>query len=140
MTPTRPYQSFLLMLMVALLAGSCTKAPLGPSSVRILGKWKKVKFATDDNSNGTLDSWEFRNANASVINTLDFKKDSTGIESSTGSPDLPFTWYINAEQNLKIEYNTGDAFFYKITRLDGGKLHITAKTQIGLAGYYYDAQ
>jgi hypothetical protein len=87
-----------------------------------------------------LDSWEFRNANAAVVNTLEFKKDSTGMETSTGSPDLPFTWYINAEQTLTIEYNTGDAFFYKITRLDVGKLQITAKTQIGLAGYYYDAQ
>ncbi len=140
MNRTRPYRIMLLMLMVALFGGSCTKAPIGSPSVRILGKWKKVKFATDDNANGLLDSWEFRNANSAVVNTLDFNKDSTGLETSTGSPDLPFTWYINAEQTLKIEYNTGDAFFYKIIRLDGGKLQITAKTQIGLAGYYYDAQ
>jgi hypothetical protein len=80
-----------------------------------------------------------RKASTAVVNVLEFKKDNSGIETSTGSPDLGFSWSLSGGL-LKITYNTGDAFSYNVMLLNSAKLNITAKTSVGLAGYYYESQ
>jgi hypothetical protein len=130
---------FLLCFGISVGFVSCQKSTVTNPSVRIIGKWKKANYATDDNVNGVIDSWEMRKASTAVVNVLEFKKDNSGIETSTGSPYLGFSWSLSGGL-LKITYNTGDAFSYNVMLLNSAKLNITAKTSVGLAGYYYESQ
>lgn len=118
---------------------SCTKEkePETPFT-RMVGKWKKVRYATDDNGNGVLDDYEMRPVTQDIVNILEFKKDSTGVEYATHSLDLPFSWYIGNEVSLMTIYKTGDSIAYKVVYVSGANLHLTTKSNVGLAGYYYD--
>ena len=130
-----------LLCCIALSMGwlSCKKKEEPATQyTRMLGKWKKVRYATDDNANGALDEWEMRELPDGLSNTLEFKKDSTGTESATFSPDLKFRWFIGGDVGLLTVYNTGDSVGYKVVLLTSANLHLTTKTKLGLAGYYYD--
>ena len=138
---TRNITVIALAACLALSAGiiSCHKNEKQPLlASRIPGKWVKVRYATDDNANSVLDEWEVHNVDAATTNTLQFKSDSTGVESATGSPDLSFTWFITAEQSLSFAYNNSETTIFKITHINSGKLELTTKTKNGLVGYYYD--
>lgn len=131
--------SFIACLFVSMGLVSCTKQEKQPTTTsRIIGNWKKVQYATDDNGNGVLDEWEVRNVSAGLVNKLEFKKDSTGIEYTTNSPDLPFTWVVSSELTMVFTYNNSEPIVYKITRINSSVLNLTTKTKNGLAGYYYE--
>jgi hypothetical protein len=138
---TRKYVSVFVACILTLSMGwvSCTKKA-GPSSnyTRLLGKWKKVSYSTDDNGNGLLDSWEIHKLEANISSTLEFKKDSTGLETGTNSPDLAFMWSLNGEGTLVTAYDTGDTILYKLVSVSSANLQLTTKAKFGLAGYYYD--
>lgn len=137
----RKFNVLLLISCLFVSAGvvSCNKDEKQPTvSSRMVGKWKKVRFATDDNANNVLDDWEIRNADPDIVNKLEFKSDNTGIEYTTSSPDLPFTWSLNAELTMTFTYRNSDPIMYKITRINTGKLEMTTKTKNGLVGYYYE--
>lgn len=128
----------LICLFLSVGVVSCKKNDKQPTiASRIYGKWKKVQFSTDDNANGVLDDWEIHDAPANITNTLEFKKDSTGVELTTNSPDLPFTWSVTAELTMTFSYNSSDTIVYKITRINSSSLHLSTKTKNGLVGYYY---
>lgn len=136
----RKFQLLFISSCVFLSAGvvSCNKDEKQPTvSSRVVGKWKKVRYATDDNANNVLDDWEMRNVVPDVENKLDFKSDNTGIEYTTNSPDLPFTWSVNAELTMTFTYKNSDPIMYKITHINTGSLEMTTRTKNGLAGYYY---
>ncbi len=119
-------------------ASSCKKEDPPTLSMRITGKWLKVRYATDDNANGVLDEWEIRDVAGGTSNTLDFRADSTGTEYTTGSPDLSFFWAINAEQSMIFAYKNSDTLLFKITRINSSELFITTTGKKGLLGYYYN--
>lgn len=104
---------------------------------RLVGKWVKVKSATDDNNNGQIDSWEQQAVATGKKNVLEFKQDNTGGEYTEGTPDLTFTWMINGEQSLMMIYSTGDTIVSKIAQVNSGNLALTSKAKFGLVGYYY---
>ncbi len=106
-------------------------------NARIIGKWEKTGFATDDNSNGVIDQWEKNEASTVITNILEFRKDSTGTEYTTQVPDLGFTWYFSGDISLNTVYNTGDTFKYKVLLLSGRDLQITTNSKLGLSAYYY---
>jgi hypothetical protein len=128
----------LLFCVVCCSFISCNKGNLDSSpQARIVGKWEKVGFATDDNSNGVIDQWEKNTATTTITNVLEFKNDSTGIEFTTQAPDLGFRWYFSGDVSLYTIYNTGDTFTYKVLLLSGSDLHITTVSKIGISAYYY---
>ncbi len=134
---------FFFVGCIALSIGwvSCKKEEkLNTPSSRLLGKWKKVRYATDDNANGVLDEWEMRPVEPGITNVIEFKKDSSGIERTTFSPDLDFRWFIGGDVSLMTIYSTGDTIAYKVVLVTSANLHISTKTKNGLAGYYYDTQ
>ncbi len=105
---------------------------------RLIGKWQKVRYATDDNGNGGLDEWEIHSTLPTNVETLEFKKDSTGVEKGTLSPDLKFHWFIGGDVSLYLVYSSGDTIAYKVVTNTAANLHLTTRTKLGLAGYYYD--
>lgn len=128
----------LFLSLVCFSVFSCNKGNNDTSpKARILGRWEKVGFATDDNSNGIIDQWERNSANTTITNILEFKKDSTGVEYTTQAPDLGFSWYFGGDVSLYTIYNTGDTFTYKVLLLSGSDLHITTISKLGLSAYYY---
>lgn len=128
-----------LLLAASAIMMSCNKKEtIGSPSSRLIGKWKKVRYATDDNANGQIDDWEIQAVDAGITNIMEFKKDSTGIESATFAVDQAFTWLITGEKSLVTVYNSGDSILYKLVLISQSNLHITTKTKLGLAGYYYD--
>jgi hypothetical protein len=140
---TQNFKIYLLLSCLFLSTGivSCHKTEtLSTPSSKLVGKWKQVRYATDDNANGQIDDWEIKAVDKSATNSIEFKKDSTGIESGTFSPDLPFSWMITGELSLMTIYNTGDTFLYKVTLVNAAHLYLTTKTKFGLAGYYYDTE
>jgi hypothetical protein len=128
----------LFFCMVCCFVFSCNKGDENTSpNARIIGRWEKVGFATDDNSNGIIDQWERNPASTTITNILEFKKDSTGKEYTTQAPDLGFRWYFGGDVSLYTIYNTGDTFTYKVLKLSGSDLHITTFSKLGLSAYYY---
>lgn len=126
---------------VAVGISSCKKTERQPTiSSKIAGKWNKVRYATDDNGNNQLDSWEQHEVAAGNDNQLEFKNDNTGIEHDAHTQDLSFTWMLNGEQSLMMIYSTGDTVVSKITLLNSANLNLTSRGKFGLVGYYYDRQ
>ncbi len=140
---TKRIQLSFLMSCIFLSAGwvSCNKndSPSTPYT-KIIGKWKKVSEATDDNANGVLDQWEVHPLAAGKTGSIEFKKDSTGTEFNNLTQDLPFRWMLTGEMSLVISYATGDTFLYKIAAVNSAHLQLTTKSKFGLAAYYYDTQ
>ncbi len=125
------------MLTVAMLS-ACRKddGPGTPFS-KITGKWKKAQYATDDNANGILDDWEIHDVDNTITNTLEFKKDSTGIESTTSAPELYFNWRVGGDVSLIMEYGASDTVNYQVKEVNASRLNLVTDTKFGLAGYYY---
>ena len=131
----------LIVISISLGLGSCAKKqqPDTPST-RIIGTWKKVKFATDDNNNGQIDSWEIFPVQPNITNTLEFKKDNTGVEKTTYSPDLDFRWQIVGDLSVMLSYSANDTVIYQLESINSGNMTLTTRNNISLAGYYYDKQ
>jgi hypothetical protein len=129
-----------IIIAVGFVAGvsSCSKDETPTLAMRITGKWLKVRYATDDNANGVLDDWEIRNVEGGARNVMEFKADSTGIEYTTGSPDLPFYWALTAEQSMLFSYKNSDTILCRITRINSVDLFITTTGKNGVLGYYYN--
>ncbi len=139
----RNIQICFLISCIFLSAGwvSChKKETLSTPSSKLVGKWKKIQYATDDNANGQIDQWEIHPADPAVNSFIEFKRDSTGVETGSQTQDLAFTWMITGELSLMTLYSTGDTFVYKITLVNAAHLNLTTKTKFGLAGYYYDTE
>jgi hypothetical protein len=135
----------LLMLSfttICLFMMSCAKkqSPSTPFT-RIIGKWKKTKYATDDNNNGIIDPGEISSVAPGVDNELYFKNDETGMETSVinkePSTPLVFNWYILADDSLRIAYKANDTITYNIVSISSIDLTLTTNTKQGLAWYYY---
>jgi hypothetical protein len=134
-----PVLSLIFCLILSSGVISCKKDETQPTlSSKVTGKWKQVRYATDDNANGVLDDWEVHEVVTDITNILDFKNDGTGVEYTTGNPDLPFGWGLTSELSLAFSYKSSDTILYKITRVNSANLHLTTRTKNGLAGYYYD--
>jgi len=130
---------FCLFLSAGFYSCKKTKIPSG-TAAKLEGKWLKVRYATDDNANGLLDSWEEHSVEPGTTNTIEFKSDSTGIETDKNSQDIAFRWMLNGELSLMIIYHTGDTVVSKITFINGAHLDLSSKAKFGLVGYYYDIQ
>lgn len=145
-TRTRPMMRSSKMLLTAAILSfiavsffSCAKKEVvNTPYTRLFGKWKKVRFATDDNANGVIDDWEFVATDKNITNTLLFKSDSTGTEATTNAPDLSFRWFIGGDVSLYLIYATGDTFTYNVVENSAAHLYLTTKSKIAIAGYYYD--
>jgi len=131
---------FLLFLSAGFI--SCTKkeAPNTPFS-RILGKWKKTQYATDDNNNGVIDAGEIHSVPATLDDELLFTNEATGVETSvdngvTATP-LSFDWKIVGSDSVWVAYRANDTLTYYIAEVSSHDLQLNIVTQFGLAAYYY---
>jgi len=134
-----PLLSALPVIAICIGLSSCAKkeTPDTPSS-RLVGTWKKVQFATDDNNNGTIDKWEIFGVQPNITNTIEFNKDNTGVEKTTFSPDLGFRWQIVGDLSVRISYDANDTVTYNIASVNSSSLNLTTRTTFSLVGYYYD--
>ena len=127
----------LFIATIVLVVSSCKRqAPDTPFS-RIIGKWKKTKYATDDNRNGVIDQQEIFLVESGVKNELLFKQDSTGMETTNSAPALTFKWRIVSGASVLIQYSANDTVEYSITNISSVDLTLTTNTKLGLAWYYY---
>lgn len=133
----------LLSFLALVLITSCAKkeSPDTPAN-RILGKWKLVKTATDDNGNGQIDDVEIHPVPAIVDNEKVFNKDGTGVETNVynGVTTLPlnFSWKIVGKDSVWVGYVANDTITYYLSTVSSANLTLTTNTQFGLAWYYYD--
>ncbi|MES2703867.1 MAG: lipocalin family protein [Bacteroidota bacterium] len=128
----------LLVLTLAVIGGSCSrKEGVDTPFTRIVGKWKKVNYATDDNGNGAIDPYEIHEVENGVNNTIAFNADSTGYETNDFTPQLNFTWRV-VEDSI---YRTGSghlSIVYHLAAVNSNNLTLTTNTNLGLAWYMYE--
>jgi hypothetical protein len=106
---------------------------------RVQGKWKKIKYATDDNGNQQIDPFEIRELEGGVNNELVFNKDSTGYETSNFAPLLNFTWNIVGDSIYR--HGTGHlSITYHMEAVNSYNLTLTTNTNLGLAWYMYQKE
>ncbi len=130
-----------LFLLFSLAICSCTKKkePDTPFT-RVMGTWKKVQYATDDNGNGVIDQQEIRNVQAGMIDVLVFKSDTTGYEaiSVDGSKDTSrFTWFVGGD-SLFVTYDAHYSVDYLISHVSTGNLELLTGDSLTLAWYSYN--
>jgi hypothetical protein len=128
-----------LMLAYALLPACNKRQGADTPFARVIGKWKKVQYATDDNGSGKIESYEIHDVESSVNNVLVFSADNTGYETNDFAPTLNFTWniagdsiYRNGSGHLSITYFLAAVNSYNLT--------LTTNTNLGLAWYNYQKQ
>lgn len=132
---------FVACIVLASVVNACRKTESSPTvSLKLVGKWTKVRYATDDNANAQIEQSEQRYVPNGITSVLEFKNDNTGGEYTSNSPDLPFSWQINGEQALMLVYATGDTIVHKIALVNSKNLNLTYRSKIGLAEYYYNRQ
>ncbi len=130
---------FLTLFTVFALAivSSCKKEKKQTPFTRVQGKWRKMKYATDDNRNGIIDIREIRVIESSITNTIEFKGDSTGVEKTSSSPDLNFRWQIVGAASILVQYTAGDTVVYTIQNITSEDMTVTTDSKLGLLWYYY---
>ena len=139
----RTVQAILIPLFAVFMAAgffSCKKQHGADTPFdRVQGKWKKVKYATDDNGSKKIEPFEIRDVEGGSTNELVFKGDSTGYETSDFSPQLDFTWKIVGDSI----YRTGTGHLtitYYLAAVNSYNLTLTTNTNLGLAWYMYEKQ
>lgn len=131
---------FFIFLFAGLIACTKKKAPDTPFT-RVQGKWRKVKYATDDNNNGTIEASEIHAVPAKLDNEILFTNEETGVETTVDSGvtsiPLTFNWKIVGGDSVWVAYKANDTIVYFLTSVSSHDLTLTATTQFGLASYYY---
>ena len=129
---------FILFFAIVLpWISACRKEKIDTPFTRMVGKWKKAKYATDDNNNGQIDTKEIYLVESGVNNELFFKGDSSGTETTNSSPALTFKWRIVAGSSVLLQYSANDTVEYNITNVSSVDLTLTTTTKLGLVWYYY---
>ena len=132
--------STLFVLLVCVVC-SCTKKQEAETPfTRVIGNWKKVQYATDDNGNGVIDQQEIRNVQLGVVDVMVFKPDTTGYEalSVDGSKDTSkFKWFVGGD-SLYVSYTAHFSVAYFISHVSTGDLEIITGDSLTLAWYHYN--
>ncbi len=128
--------------LVVLVACSCGKGTVdGSKSSRMLGKWLEVQFATDDNANGVMDSWEVHNVGKNVVDVMVFNKDSSGYESvhaEDSTMTYPFTWVYLSGDSISRSGIGHDTVTYQITKITSVNLTLMNYTVNGRVWYLFN--
>lgn len=126
------------------LAGlsSCAKnEKLKTPTDRLVGKWMKTKFATDDNIDGIIEDQEISAQPTAIDNELFFKSDKTGNETTIVNKEaktpLNFTWELTNKDSLVVNYTANSTVVYNLVSVSSHDLTLTTQTDKGLAWYYY---
>lgn len=129
-----------------LLAGfaSCRKEESLPTpSERLQGKWKKVRYATDDNNNGKIEDLEIHNSPEAEAYFINFNADATGIVNTNFNnveTELGFVWYIKDGDSVHLDYNANYSISYYLSSISSYDLKLISNGPLGLAAYYYKRQ
>ena len=137
---------FFILLIISSVIGvaSCTKKQAAETPfTRIMGKWKLVKTATDDNGNGKIDGEEIHPVPSVQDNEITFNKDFTGVETNVYngvvSPPLNFFWSVtNEDSSIQCAFTGHDTITYYLVTVSSGSLTLETNTTLGLASYYYN--
>jgi hypothetical protein len=145
----KKYTSILLLPVMAMMIaglGACAKKKEPDTTAgKIIGKWKKIQYATDDNQNGIIDAEEITNQPSSIDDELFFASSQTGNETTTINKNksevtvLEFDWSVS-ENKLWIGYRANDTVTYSVVNINASNLIITTNTSRGLAWYSYAKQ
>ena len=126
--------------------GSCAKKKTPDTTAgKMVGNWKKIQFATDDNASGVIEQSEISNQPSAIDDELFFRSDNTGTETTiinknkTAESVLNFSWSLVGE-SLTVIYTANDTVAYAIVNVNSSNLIVTTKTSIGLAWYSYAKQ
>jgi hypothetical protein len=127
--------------LILALVSSCSKTEEPENlGTRITGKWKKIKYATDDNLNGKIDSWEINAVEGNVNNEITFNKDNTGTEVDTYVPAINFRWNIAGGDTLVLTRAGNNTVTYQVESVNSSILDLVRITSLGLAWYEYKKQ
>lgn len=139
----RTVQAILILLFAVFLGTglfSCKKRQGADTPFeRVQGKWKKIKYATDDNGSQKIEPFEIREVEGGVNNVLVFNGDSTGYETNDFVPQLDFTWTIVGDSIRRM--GSGHLTInYRVEAVNSYNLTLTTNTNLGLAWYMYEKQ
>jgi len=119
---------------------ACKKDTVGNSFQRMVGKWKQVEYATDDNNNGIMDPQEIHNVDKSYDDEIKFNQDSTGVETvivGGTTTNYPFTWMFTEGQTIQRNGVGHDTVTYSVQSITSESLTLMTQTGYGAAWYIY---
>ena len=137
---------FLRFELVAILLAAtvgCKKDSNPTEYDRILGKWKQVQFATDDNGNGLLDPQELHSVAKTYSDILAFNNDSEGLETvftDNVTTNYAFSWYLTAADTLQRNGIGHDTILYQIQDITSLHLTLMTTSKVSLVWYIYAKQ
>ncbi len=94
---------FVLIFCCSMFCESCKKEQADTQASRLVGNWKKIQYATDDNNNGILDAQEIHNVQVGFDDYMFFKADSTGSETVKANGETSiyaFRWNLPIGDSL----------------------------------------
>jgi len=129
---------FVLSAVVSIV--SCTKKKQPETiSTRVTGRWKKIQYATDDNSNGLIEQQEIRTQPVNFNDVLSFDPETTGYQAvnhDNFTDTAAFTWFVGGD-SLFISYDAHLSLRFHIEHVSSGRLELLTKASVGLAWYNY---
>ncbi len=134
--------SVVLVIVLSPGLGSCTKQKSAATPYeRVQGKWKLIKFGSDDNLNGTIEDAEKHFVSSEQDNEVVFNADGTGVNSyafnNVSSPDVSFNWKIITDGALWVAYSANDTIAYHLEEVSASDMTLTTQGAVSLEWYYY---
>jgi hypothetical protein len=131
---------FSLLLLFVIAVASCKRKEEAKTlSDRVVGQWKKIQYATDDNNNGLIDPYEIHAQEGNTVNEFIFAKDGTGTENNSNFPTLNLNWQVIGD-TLRISKTGHNVTNYNIEAINSYNLTLTTGSAFGLAWYLYEKQ
>ncbi len=118
-----PFKLALIWAFSVLALVACKKdkdnTPDDKNSNLLVGTWKVVSGATDNNNNGQRDADESQTIPPGMTITLTLNKDGTGSTYESDENDTEvFTWESrNNNQTLVLQYSPSEEYLIKIVTL-----------------------
>jgi len=131
--------AILASIIVLLCIHSCSKpSTLETPFTMLVGDWKLVATATDDNLNGVMDPEEIQSWPAANTELLKFNPDSSGNESKTYdniTTNYTFHWsFYNSFHEISRSYSSKTVIYSHLDLLTPTDMHIMTMDTV-----YYDS-
>jgi len=129
------------IILISIL-DSCSKIEKTPTIAdRLVGSWREIKYATDDNNAGVLYSWELKNINPSYKILYYFNKNNTGKQTNTINDSTyvyNFTWKILPGDSVEIDGSGHDTIQYQIQAITAASMTLETYSNHGLVWYIFN--
>src|ERR1043166_8529074 len=120
MNRNNPIFFIIITAFIFIGLASCAKKQAADTPyTRIQGKWKKIKYANDDNNNHNIEEHEIHAVAPGMDNEILFNADGSGKETTVVNNQslstLNFSWRIVSGDSISVIYTAHDTVTYYLS-------------------------